>query len=198
MSEKSISDAINEAKLFTVKYISVRDYEKHKTVIAYVDYWHKDTENVRDILNRDDNICIVIRGNTLDVRKFMNKSNVKSKVANVKNGVDEFGRDMPRENPKPILKPYVDQELERRASENAKAASDFIAEYVASNVNYDSDEDSLAKNAPENVWKISEMLERREIEERENYLYALRSHCNDEEEYAFYEGTDLLSDVSDE
>jgi hypothetical protein len=203
MSEKYVSDAIDDMRLCKVRTVSIKKYTKYSTAIATIEYWYKFTEDIRNILNRGDCIYIPTHGNDLAAYKFLvfpEFTTERSKCRRIvpktnpqKKEVDEFGRDMPRGKPSPSNKSSIDRDLE-----NAKAASNFIAEYNASNTNNESDDDSLAKNAPENLWKISEMLERREIEERENYLYCLRSHCNDEEEYAYYEGTDLLSDVSDE
>lgn len=178
MSSQYILDAIDDMKICKIKNITIKKYPRNSTAVVTITRWYKDTEDIRDNLLRGEALYIPTSGNDLIAKNFV-KIQPREKV-------DEFGRDMHREYSQKVRerKP-IDSTLSCRASDNAKAAADFIAKYG-------DDLDSLTRNTREKyITKKSEELNRREIEARMNYLYALHSHCDQEDQ------TEIVSDISD-
>lgn len=123
MTSDYLSDAIDRMRVCKITKITIKNYPKCKTAVVTITRWYKDTEDIRDNLLRGEALYIPTSGNDLIAKKF-----VKMQPRDVM--VDEFGRDMHREYSKNVseIKP-VERILSHRASENAKAAADFIAKY---------------------------------------------------------------------
>jgi hypothetical protein len=189
VSPEYIANAVDDMRVCSVSSISMKTYPKYSTAVVTIDRWYRDTQDIRDILNRGEPIYIPTGGYDLIAQKFVPKK-TKSIVC-----VDEFGRDMPRNNVKnkqEKKQTSVDPALSSRDAENAKAAEIFIANYASSNAT--NALGSLYKNAREYINKTSDLFNKREAEARANNLYAVKSHCDDDHA-AFYEGTDILSDL---
>ena len=197
ISSEQIFDNINATDVCKACHVTLkRGNTRYNIAIVTIEYWYKDTKDIRDNLNRGEAMYIPMQGNDLVAYKYI------SKKSRTHTKPDEFGRDMPRSSTIQATesgrKENESSSIERSLScksDNTKAAEKFIVEYNASNTNGK----SYSMFHPDKNLKY---FENREKEERENYLYCLQSHCDprhgETHDESYYENIDVLSDVSND